>query len=146
MNASPDEIAEIEALQQRIRAAGLRCTSARLAVLRELGKSASPLTHADVAERLAVQGIDKATVFRNLVDLVDAELLTRNELGDHVWRFEIRAPGTPADEQHPHFVCTDCGSVTCLNDISFDVQSRNQASKVGHVKEILLKGICNKCV
>ncbi|HSG71406.1 MAG TPA: transcriptional repressor, partial [Planctomycetaceae bacterium] len=95
MNASPDEIAEIESLQQRIRAAGLRCTSARLAVLRELGKSASPLTHADVAERLAVQGIDKATVFRNLVDLVDAELLTRNELGDHVWRFEIRPPGTP---------------------------------------------------
>ncbi|HUG18470.1 MAG TPA: transcriptional repressor, partial [Planctomycetaceae bacterium] len=72
-------------------------------------------------------------------------LLTRNELGDHVWRFEIRPPGTPADEQHPHFVCTDCGSVTCLNDISFDVQSRNQASKVGQVKEILLKGICNKC-
>jgi Fur family transcriptional regulator, ferric uptake regulator len=144
MTKSSDEHAELVMLQQRMREAGLRCTSARLAVLRELGRSASPLTHAEVADRLAIQGIDKATVFRNLVDLVDADLLTRHELGDHVWRFEVRPPGA-TDEQHPHFVCTDCGSVTCLSEIGFDKSSRRQASKIGLVKEILLKGICHNC-
>ena len=36
------------------------------------------------------KGIDKATAFRNLNDMTDAGLLRRTELGDHVWRFELR--------------------------------------------------------
>ena len=132
-------------MQSRIRAAGLRCTAARLAVLKELSRAQSPLTHADVSERLVSQGIDKATVFRNLVDLVDAEILSRTELGDHVWRFEVRGPGTEAEQAHPHFVCLDCGGVTCLSDLDFDAPSRRATSRVGEIKEILIKGVCVEC-
>ena len=91
------------------------------------------------------QGIDKATVFRNLVDLVDAELLSRTELGDHVWRFEVRVSGADNNAQHPHFICLDCGGVTCLSDLDFDAPSRKAASRVGEIKEILIKGVCVDC-
>lgn len=141
----PNNPQEIERLQQQIRDAGLRCTAARLAVLQELIEAESPLTHAEVAERLSDQGLDKATVFRNLVDLVDAQILSRTELGDHVWRFEVRSQDAHAGEHHPHFICLDCGGVTCLSELDFDKRSQQAASRVGDIKEILIKGICVDC-
>ena len=144
--ASPsNKTSEIESLRDRIRAGGLRSTSARLAVLQVLMAAESPMSHAEVAQQLAARGFDKATVFRNLVDLVDADLLSRTELGDHVWRFEVRDPAHSVGGGHPHFVCTDCGGVTCLSELDFDDRSQSAASKIGTVTEILLKGVCNDC-
>ncbi|MDG2390880.1 MAG: transcriptional repressor [Planctomycetaceae bacterium] len=145
MNSSPSQSSHVERLKARIRDASLRCTAARLAVLLVLSNAKSPLTHAEVADLLIDRGIDKATVFRNLVDLVDAEILSRTELGDHVWRFEVRLEGSAENEQHPHFVCLDCGAVTCLSDLDFDAPSRRATSRVGDIKEILIKGVCVEC-
>ena len=78
-----------EQFKTLIRNAGLRATPARIATLKLLHGATSPLTHADVSAELDGLGIDKATVFRNLNDLVAAGLLRRTELGDHVWRFEV---------------------------------------------------------
>ena len=140
--SSAEEIAEI---REQVRAAGLRCTSARLAVMQRLRRASAPLSHAEIADELVPLGLDKATVFRNLIDLTEAGLVNRSELGDHVWRFELRDPGRAEGEQHPHFVCTECGSVTCLADVEFEAESRKRASKVGRVTEILLKGHCRSC-
>src|SRR5262245_30052907 len=90
--------------RSRIRACGLRSTPARLAVLQELDKRTTPVTHADLAGRLVPQGFDKATVYRNLIDLTEAGMLSRTELGDHVWRFELRRAADGHDGEHPHFL------------------------------------------
>jgi Fur family transcriptional regulator, ferric uptake regulator len=137
-----EEVAELRAL---IRGAGLRSTSARLAVLQHLRLAHSPITHADLAEELVPLGFDKATIFRNLADLTEADLVTRTELGDHVWRFEIRDPEDPHRGKHPHFVCVDCGKVTCFSDITFGKATQRRTEKVGRVTEILLKGHCHDC-
>lgn len=71
----------MEELKQAIREAGLRATPARIATLEILYRAGAPLTHADVAEKLASRGIDKATAFRNLNDLAEAGLLRKTELG-----------------------------------------------------------------
>jgi Fur family ferric uptake transcriptional regulator len=128
-----------------IRDAGLRCTASRLAVLELLEQAKSPLSHAELADDLTPLGFDKATVFRNLVDLTDANLLSRTELGDHVWRFELKKPTDPDDGGHPHFVCVDCGGVTCLSDVEFNTATKRRAGQIGQVTEILLKGYCNSC-
>lgn len=70
---------------------------------------------------------------------------TLEQLRDRVWRFEVRQPGSHGSEQHPHFVCVDCGGVTCLSGIEFNNSSRKATEKVGRVKEILLKGVCKSC-
>lgn len=139
-----DEIESIAQVRTLLSTAGLRTTAARLAVVRRLQKAASPMSHAEVAEELVPLGFDKATVFRNLTDLVDAGLVSRTELGDHVWRFELRDP-KHEDGQHPHFVCVDCGSVTCLHDIEMPKTAQKSWTKVGRVTEILLKGHCAGC-
>lgn len=136
---------DLESTQDKIRSVGLRATPARLATLLLVQQRSSPLTHADAAEALAANGIDKATVFRNLNDLTEAGLLRRTELGDHVWRFEVTDGHTGNEDHHPHFVCIDCGSVTCLNDVQLTAGSKRQSDGVGHVTEILLRGHCNDC-
>jgi Fur family ferric uptake transcriptional regulator len=135
---------ELQAARDDIRAAGLRATPARTATLLLLRRSPSPLTHADVAERLAETGADKATAFRNLNDLSEVGLLRRTELGDHVWRFEAIDPAA-AGTGHPHFLCVDCGTVTCLDNVQLTAGSRRHSERVGEVTEILLRGHCKEC-
>lgn len=139
------EITTTSEVKQAIRNAGLRATPARVATLVLLREASSPLTHAEVAVQLIEQGIDKATVFRNLNDMTAAGLLRRSELGDHVWRFEPIRKGEHDQAAHPHFVCVDCGSVSCLNEIELTAKSLRVSRKIGEVTEILLRGHCNNC-
>lgn len=128
--------------KQAIQAAGLRATAARVATLSELRVATRPLSHADVCDRLSDQEIDRATIFRNLSDLVGANLIRRSELGDHVWRFEII---DDPDSRHPHFVCVDCGSITCVEEIELSRESKSASQRLGQVTEILLRGHCVEC-
>ncbi len=128
-----------------IQKSGLRATPARMATLRLLNESNSPLTHAVVAEQLDGQGIDKATVFRNLNDLVTVGLLRRAELGDHVWRFEVVKEDEHESSAHPHFVCVDCGNVSCIDEVKLTAGSVKQSKQFGEITEILLRGHCNDC-
>jgi Fur family transcriptional regulator, ferric uptake regulator len=134
-------------LRARIREAGLRCTAARLCVLVELRRSAAPQTHAEISSTLAPLGFDRATVYRNLIELSEAGLLSRIDFGDHVWRFELRAYGAQEAEEHPHFVCTHCGEVSCLVGVEVNIKPAPGAkrSPVGEVTEVLLKGRCSRC-
>ncbi len=136
---------EVDEIRDLLRAAGLRSTPARIAVMQELRRATSPQTHAEVAAKLVPHGFDKTTVFRNLTDLAEAELISRSELGDHVWRFEISDPDDPDATRHPHFLCIDCGSVTCLGDMEFTAGSRKQTTQIGRITEVLVKGHCVTC-
>ena len=125
----------------------MRCTAARLAVLGQLFGSASPLTHAEVAATLASLGFDRATVYRNLVEMAEAGLLSRVDLGDHVWRFELRGEGQKHTDDHPHFLCTECGEVACLPGVIVTIKRPRTAKQeiLGKVTEVLLKGLCTDC-
>lgn len=128
--------------RQAIQSAGLRATGSRIATLLVLRDASAPMTHAEVAAELAGQPVDKATVFRNLNDMVTAKLLRRSELGDHAWRFELV---TDEDHQHPHFVCVDCGNVSCLHDVELTSKNKTARRALRQVTEVLLRGRCNDC-
>ncbi len=136
----------LDKVRLRLREAGLRCTAARLWVMQQLVDAVSPLSHGDVADALAPKGFDRATIYRNLTELTEAGLVSRIELGDHVWRFEIKRAGeTSAD--HPHFVCVDCGEVSCLPSLSVNITPSpgSRQSSIRDVTEVLLKGHCGNC-
>ena len=135
-------------LRDVLRAAGMRATAARIAVLKLLKQSNTPLSHAEVVGQLQQDGFDRATLYRNLVDLADSPLARRSDLGDHVWRFEAVGDGEHKKNGHPHFVCSDCGIVECLPTEAIAVQSNlKAASKLGRAGvEIQIRGICDECV
>lgn len=137
-----EAIASARALLSNV---GLRMTGARMAVVRWLQDATRPATHAEIAEDLVPLGFDKATVYRNLTDLAEAGLVTRSELGDHVWRFELRDRSHDGGKLHPHFVCIDCGSVSCVHDDKIIDDARKALTKMGQVVEILLRGHCTTC-
>ncbi len=133
-------------LRRRLRDAGLRATSARVAVMELLAKIGTPETHQEISDQLQSLKFDKSTIFRALNDLAAGGLARRMELGDHVWRYELaRSPedGDQSDQSHPHLLCVVCGSITCLteNDIEIKV-----SKAIGPIEDVLLKGHCVSCV
>jgi Fur family transcriptional regulator, ferric uptake regulator len=135
-------------LRARIRAAGLRVTAPRVSVLRSLLDASAPQSHSELAERLASEGWDRATIYRNLTDLTEAGLARRTDLGDHVWRFEVQAEGQAhGAESHPHFLCNECGDVVCLPDESVKLSPARGAPRALRKKgvEIQIRGRCDRC-
>jgi Fur family transcriptional regulator, ferric uptake regulator len=141
------EAPSLDEVRRLIRDKGLRSTPARLAILRRLFGAGQPMTHAQVADALAPQGFDRATIYRNLVELADVGLLHRLELGDHVWRFEMRPEADAAGGEHTHFLCVDCGDVSCVPDLSLKaaVSLVGQRASPGRVTEVVLKGHYKRC-
>ena len=141
--------ASIQDFQVLLRASGLRSTSARIAVLQYLHHAKGPNSHAELFEALADKGFDRATIYRNLMDLAEAGIVGRTDLGDHVWRFELKqgVAGTAHSDAHPHFVCIDCGEVSCLPGLSVKLASTDGSPKAVSSKnvEIQLKGRCDNC-
>lgn len=137
----------VQEARDMLRAADLRSTASRLAVLQYLASFNKPLSHAEVSDALVPQGFDKSTLYRCLVELADANLLSRLDAGDHAWRFELRRGDSHEDGQHPHFMCLDCGKVTCLPEIEVKITptSGKKSAAMGDVTEIFLKGHCVDC-
>jgi Fur family ferric uptake transcriptional regulator len=133
--------------QDRIRAAGLRSTAPRVAVLRELESASSPMSHADLVDALGDEGYDRVTIYRNLTDLTEAGLVVRADLGDHVWRFELKRSGEEHGNSHPHFTCTDCGTVSCLPEESVRIASSKGVPRAvaQRAVKVQLHGLCDRC-
>ena len=92
---------------------GLRSTAPRLAVLRVLQESEQPLSHSEVLDALGETDWDPATIYRNLVKLRDAGLAPVVSRAEGIDRYAIAEPEGDG-HRHAHFVCQDCGRITCL--------------------------------
>ena len=137
-----DLAADTTELKARIRAVGLKWTAARGAVLTALTKAERPLSHAELVDLVDPQGFDRATVYRNLMDLTGSGLVSRADLGDHIWRFELKEADNTV---HPHFMCTSCGAVSCLPEAVIATRNMAQRASVHRIDEVLLKGACSGC-
>jgi len=136
----------LDDLKATIRKAGLRSTAPRLAVLKKLLVAVTPVSHGELVDQLSEEGMDRTTVYRNLVDLTDVGLVQRTDLGDHVWRFELKRDKGD-DARHPHFTCTDCGQVACLPEVTLKVKPGKGVprSLMKQKVEIQLRGKCDAC-
>ncbi|KIG18443.1 Zinc uptake regulation protein ZUR [Enhygromyxa salina] len=128
--------------------AGMRATPARIAVLDAVRQASAPLTHGELTRQLDGNGWDAATIYRNLVAITDANLIVRTDHGDRRWRFEDRArSASKTEHQHPHFLCTDCGSVSCLPEVEVRLpraQGLPRSAAEGAF-DVQLRGVCDSC-
>lgn len=145
--AGAKDPATLDAIRATLNQAGLRKTAPRVAVLRRLMKSRTPVSHAELVELLGPEGFDPTTIYRNLKDLADAGLVSRRDLGDHTWRFELQREGASHAREHPHFLCEDCGTMACLDTSRVNISAGPGAPRSvgkGGV-EIQVKGLCDRC-
>lgn len=140
MKASPRRHGDFRDL---LTSKGLRVTEQRLSLLREMAKVKSPISHPELTERMSGSGLDRATVYRNLLTLADSGVLVRAQLGDQVWRYELPRTLSSDHSHHPHLVCEDCGNVRCLPAGTIKVSG--EATKY-QISEVQLRGRCATCL
>lgn len=90
-----------------LRAAGLKVTGTRLAVLAAL----KGLAHASAEDvfahvRPTLEGTSMQSIYNVLGDLTTAGIVRRIEPAGHPGLFELRV-----DDNHHHLVCTQCGRI-----------------------------------
>jgi Fur family ferric uptake transcriptional regulator len=134
-------------LTDQLRAAGLRRTEPRIAVLRYMRTIDRPVAHADVSEALSARGLDRVSIYRVLVDLARVKILVRTDLGDHVWRFALARGDADHGREHAHFVCVTCGSVACLPAGAVRIGAIAKGPRAVRTRqvEVQLKGECDAC-
>jgi Fe2+ or Zn2+ uptake regulation protein len=137
MTAPPTDI-------ERLRAAGLRVTSARLAVL-EAVREGDHLAADPIAEsaRRRLGSISTQAVYDVLHALTRAGLVRRIEPAGSPARYEARV----ADNHH-HAVCRACGAVADIDCVVGQAPCLHPDAAQGYAideAEIVFWGLCPRC-
>jgi len=105
------------------------------------------MSHSEIVAALAQHTWDRSTLYRNLMDLAEAGLLRRSELGDHTWRFEVACDHGHADHT-AHFMCRICGAIACLPDLTVTPRSGQTLPKAltDTDIEVRILGRCDACL
>lgn len=111
----------------------------REAIYRCLCSTDSHPTAEWIFSQLEGQGISLASVYRNLIHFQKEGRAISVTTLDGVEHFDGRvAP-------HPHFLCTQCGSI---QDVSYTMPPLPEVEDLGQVQDytLLYRGICKSCL
>ncbi len=129
-----------------LRAAGLRRTPARLAVLAQIEQQARPLAHAELLALPDLAQLDDITLYLTLAALVEAGLAHRVLGTDGVWRYGTQPGGHPGcPGNHAHFFCSACRAMACLPDQPIPRITLPPGAAVDG-RHLLVFGRCAPCV
>lgn len=86
---------------------------------------------------------DRVTIYRNIRLMLSKMVIHRIVCEDGKLKYAM-AKDTSRQHQHPHFECTACGKVLCLNDkgVTEIVLPNGFQSKATH---LLVRGLCANC-
>lgn len=129
---------------EELRAAGLRVTKPRLAVLAEVQKR----PHADVEEiaaaaRRRIGSLSTQAVYDVLYALTGAGLLRRVEPAGSRARFELQT-----GDNHHHVVCRSCGAIDDIDCATGRAPCLHADGATGYVideAEVTFWGLCPDC-
>ena len=120
-----------------------RRTKSLDAVLSAFGDSNEALSARMLLDRLG-EGVNKTTVYR-LLDRLEDDGIVHSFAGEDsvTYYAKCRTCSGPAHtHNHPHFHCTSCNTVRCLEDeVSLTVSGGFQVMEA----QVLLKGRCAAC-
>ncbi|MFN0094334.1 MAG: Fur family transcriptional regulator [Dehalococcoidia bacterium] len=127
--------------EARLATAGHRLTGPRREVLDAVRRLPGPFTVEELAAKTPAVG--RATVFRTVKLLQEAEVICRLVLEDGGIRYELSRGG-----HHHHLICRECGVVTDFSDPELDALIERNAQSArfalsGHSLE--LYGLCPAC-
>jgi Fe2+ or Zn2+ uptake regulation protein len=131
-----------ETIKRSLEGGGLRCTPQRYAVMAFLMEYDGHPTAAEIYE--AVNRLDprssRATIYNNLRDLVQANLVREVAVEGRAARFDAKGL------RHHHFICDRCGNV---DDVEWYKVPRPTSVSLGkrilRECELIFRGLCTKC-
>lgn len=128
---------------ERLRAAGLRATLPRVAVLDTLAAAGGHRSADELLALLARERVRlaRASAYNVLDDLVAAGLVMRADAGPGRARYEI------AERWHHHFVCRRCERVVdvpCLTGSRPCLEATVSGAEIDEA-QVILRGLCRDC-
>ena len=136
---------QLTAFQAACREAGLKVTTQRLEIYRELLMATDHPTAESLHRRLQMKlpTLSLDTVYRTLATLASHELINKVETAASIARFEA------THILHHHIVCRKCGEImdfmwSLIDDAALPDEIRNWG-KIDH-KNVVVSGVCNKCL
>ena len=117
-------------LESFIRRKGLRRTGQRDRIVAEVFSKDEHFTAEELFERVRRSDAhaSRATVYRTLALLVEADLLRQIDLGDDHATYDPNFVDKPS---HNHLVCIDCGKVVEFEDPHIDILSDCVTRRLG---------------
>jgi Fe2+ or Zn2+ uptake regulation protein len=133
------------ATASRLRRAGQRVTTQRLAVANALAASPRQVTAQELWERMRPRHrqLGRATVFRTLEALSEAGLARRLERDGHVYAYVACRPA-----HHHHLACRVCGTVEEVGEeLVADISRRARRELGFEIEDARLDfyGVCRRC-
>jgi Fur family ferric uptake transcriptional regulator len=124
----------------------LPVTHQREAIAMSLFESEHQLSVDDLADQLRGRGehVGKATIYRTLNLLVEADLAHELDFGEGFKRYEHQA----GEARYDHLICTGCGKVERFTVASLDDLQAEIASGMGYAvqsRRLKIYGLCSDC-
>ena len=137
---------EITRFQEFLQQQGLKLTSERTALLREIFSIHYHFEADELLFKMKEKNvkISRATVYRTLELLVKSGLVRRVHLGEDHYHYEhVRG-----DSHHDHLICTVCGGVIEFHDpelerLQLAICEKKKFTPTFHNLQIL--GVCDAC-
>ena len=134
---------------RRLRAAGMRYSKSRKAIVEVLANAGRPLTLDEVLLFKSDSNLAQSSVYRNSTELVEAGVIKCLASGKDHNRFEL---DDSIIGHHHHFVCSDCGDIEDFHVseplekeiLALEAELINKGLSVqGHTLDI--QGRCKQC-
>lgn len=124
---------------------GVKPTSNRILVLKELIKTLHPLSLADL-EALLDFSMDKASIFRVLELFSEKDIVHVIEDGSRSLKYELCQSDSNHSiyDQHVHFYCEKCKELYCFETVNVPLIKLPNEFRP-HSVNYLIKGTCSKC-
>ena len=138
----PRSTAMVDDIVAQLTALGYRDTEPRRLIISAVAAQGRPFTAEELCASLPCVG--RATVYRGLRLLVEADLVCRVLLVDHELRYQLSQPG-----HHHHLLCGICGVSADLGRCDAEESLRAAAAAAGfrmsgHWLEVY--GQCGECI
>ena len=133
-------------IDEILRHNSLSVTESRKKILNIFLSHPSALAHRDI-ERKAGEKFDRVTVYRTLQTFVEKGIIHTIPTTDNSVRYALcKAECTEGHhhDDHIHFICINCGSAICLEDVSIPEIGLPKGYSQNTV-EVVVKGVCNDC-
>lgn len=124
----------------------LRATSARIAVLEAILRTKRPLSHSEMVQELRDKQGDQATIYRTLIKFVNVGLIHVASNVGGIARYEALPEEDNSRHVHPHFVCKECGIVSCLPETTVISTVDEQWKEILSTAELQFLGLCPSCI
>ena len=133
------------AVADLLRRNNLSITESRKKILSLFLASPDALAHGDI-ERKAGEKFDRVTVYRTLQTFVEKGIIHTIPTAENSVLYALCKDCTEGHhhDDHVHFICTNCNSTICLDDVVSPKMNLPPGYKMQNV-QVVINGICKSC-